>query len=284
METKFNTLYQANSVQVLLDAAIAAYQVLSDGTSEKDNLFNGIKAFEERVVQTSWHIEDVKSLKAGISDENAKKILNIAAHQYELSDYDWLGLDFAIECFEEENSDKVEARIDNYLHVEGDFKKLEQFQAGFLSALSESPYPEWPEYAERKLCFKVDFGKVLPIPEELSESEQLTWMFANWGVYGNPRETLITDQSTIADYPVISTDADDYIELFFETSGVPLPVIRKLISDHMHLNMVYTYYDQSEKSAGHITSIDGEISEVHYTDNTNEQISKIGHSIFGYDC
>lgn len=283
METKFNTLYQANSVQVLLDAAIAAYQVLSDGTSEKDNLFNGIKAFEERVVQTAWHIDDVKSRKANISDDHAKEILNTIA-QYNLTEYDWAGVDFAIDSFEEENSDKVEARIDNYLHVEGDFKKLEQFQAGFLSALSESPYPEWPEYEERELCFKVDFGKVLPMPEGLSESEQSTWMFVNWGVCSNPRETLITDQSTIADYPVISTDADDYIELFFETSGVPFPVIKKLISDHMDLNVIYTYYDQSEKLAGHITALNGKISETHYTDNANDQISKIGHATFGYDC
>ncbi|WP_434778525.1 hypothetical protein [Neisseria sp. Ec49-e6-T10] len=100
---EFDTLPQADSVQVLLNAAIAAFKLLPIG-AEKDKLGESIKNFENTVVQLTWHIEDVRNLFPNVSDEDAQKILYMFSSNFEISDSDWFSLEWVCnEYFEIEN-------------------------------------------------------------------------------------------------------------------------------------------------------------------------------------
>ena len=172
-------------------------------------------------------------------------------------------------------------RFDNRLLISASVKELLQIQNRLLTPLAESPYPEWPEYAERGYCYMIDFERISPIPVNLSEEQKSPWCLENWGVAGNAEETLINCLLTID--PSLSPEAEDFLDIYFETETVPLPVIRKLIAEHPKLEVEYYYYDQLAQSAGQVIVYgNGQCKEEHFTGIKECRISELGHQ-FGYE-
>ncbi|WP_434778524.1 hypothetical protein [Neisseria sp. Ec49-e6-T10] len=88
---QFNILSQARSVSSLLNAAIAAYELLPNGT-EKDKLAENIKVFENTMVPCTWSVDNIKEISPEISIDDAHSILYGYAlqSQYEI---DWIGFE-----------------------------------------------------------------------------------------------------------------------------------------------------------------------------------------------
>ncbi|WP_434778526.1 hypothetical protein [Neisseria sp. Ec49-e6-T10] len=98
----FDLLDQDYHVKNLLISTIAAYQTLPEGT-EKANLQQHIKVFEETVVTTSWHTDDVKTICPNISEDDALRVLNQFV-SHDLTDADWFALKWAADEYFEELS------------------------------------------------------------------------------------------------------------------------------------------------------------------------------------
>jgi hypothetical protein len=131
--------------------------------------------------------------------------------------------------------------VDNKLEIIGDTEHVQEVVEAIKGEPDENGKPS-----------KIDFDKILKMPEELSNNEGYHWCCENWGTnkYYN------------------SDDEDDpKNEIHFRTAWVPaLPIMMKLSSSFERVSLRLSYWDVPRGREGMFLIKNGQVVEDLYSD------------------